>query len=252
MGHSYALWCKLYVCEHYPDLSALAAEWLVTRLASILSAKGGALLVPSAGRTPVGMYEHICRNYRDAIDWSRVVVFQMDEYEFGSAGNPTCFSNALRKQLVLPLGIKYAHFLSDEAGNPTGNPLAHEEAIDRLGGIDVAVFGVGRNGHLGFNEPGTPFDAVSGHVELHQDTLLANASSTDASDLPRHGLTLGLRVLRDAKTALVIATDKSKLRAVQTMLWGRPTTAWPVTALQGHPDVTVMVTESAFSQPPLL
>lgn len=197
------------------------------------------MFLPSAGRTPLGTYAALRAAHRRGLDWSRVVCAQMDEYEGVGDRDPRGFAAALRRELVEPLGIgRFLRFHDAEGG--LRRPLrAYERAVRTLGGVDVAVQGIGRNGHVAFNEPGDAGAEETRRVRLARSTCAANGV------LFTHGVTLGLGLLGEARETLVLMTGTAKRKAAEAVLFRPGGAANPAAALRRCGRVLVLLDPEA-------
>ncbi|NRR31511.1 6-phosphogluconolactonase [Oxalobacteraceae bacterium] len=215
------------------------AALLVSQLREVLEHKVQVVLVPSVGRTLQRAYEILRGEYREALDWGRVVCVQMDEYDGLAPGDPRSFAFALRRDLVAPLGIgSFLHFY-DAAGRPAGTPLDYEERLRALGGIDCALHGVGRNGHIGFNEPRKRAQSGSAVVRLRATTRAANGVAF------QYGVSLGLGLFREARRSIVVMLGAEKREAAHALLFGAPGPHNPVAELRHCPQLHVFLDHAA-------
>ncbi len=116
----------------------------------------------------------------------------------------------------------------------------YDDAIARAGGIDLAILGLGANGHIAFNEPGSAWDATTHVVELSVETRAANSLFAGESAVPRYGVTMGIATLRQARAVLLLVAGASKRHALEALRRGDPDRSWPVTSLLEHPNLTVL------------
>jgi len=209
-----------------PDYRSLSRE-----AAGIVSA--GIRLKPDlrlglpAGRTPVGMYEELVRIDRESsLDFSQVRTFNQDEYEGLPSGHPDSFHSYMRSNLFDHVNIPPAniYFPDDD----------YERTIVASGGIDLLVLGIGANGHIAFNEPGSGFESRTRRVELAEET----------PGPVRRGITMGIATIVDARKIVLLASGAAKQDVVRRALKGPVTEAVPASALQVHPDVTVILDEA--------
>lgn len=221
------------------EIAKTAAARVVASLGAALARKGRAVLVPSAGRTPRATYALLRAAHRHGLDWSRVVCVQMDEYEGVGDRDPCGFAAELRRELVEPLGIgRFLRFHDGDGG--LRRPLdAYERAVRALGGVDCALHGVGRNGHVAFNEPG---DA---RADTTRRVLLARATRVANGVLFTRGVTLGLDVLAGAREALVLMTGAAKRDAAASVLFRPEGVANPAAAIRRCGRVTVLLDPEA-------
>jgi glucosamine-6-phosphate deaminase len=225
-------------------LAARAAAVIVSTLQHAIDRHGGAVLVPSAGRTPTRTYQALRERYRDALAWRRVHVLQMDEYRGLAPDDPRSLARYLMDELVQPLRVGgFTHF-NDRAGRLL-RPL--DAYADAAGTIDLAVHGIGRNGHVGFNEPGSPIDSKVRSVRLAPSTLRANFATDADRQRCREGLTLGLAPLRAARNSLLLAIGIEKAAAMRRALNLPPSNRCPASRLRGCPNLLVLADTAAAS-----
>ena len=212
-------------------LAARAAALIAERLRGAIAAHGSAVLVPSAGRTPLPAYRALLGCHAAAVDWGRVHVVQMDEYRGLGASDPRSFARCLEDELVAPLRMGgFTHF--NDAAGALILPLAEYEA--RVVRIDLVVHGIGRNGHIGFNEPGSAIDSACRVVRLAGSTLRANGMEI------REGITLGVKSLLAAGGSLLLATGAEKASALGRACAGPPSERCPASLLRTGENVTVL------------
>ena len=220
-------------------IAELAAARIVAALRAALARRGRAVLAPSAGRTPLATYAVLRAAHRRSLDWSRVVCVQMDEYEGMGDRDPRGFAADLRRELVEPLGMGRFHRFHDGDGALRCPLDAYERAVRGMGGIDCAVQGIGRNGHVAFNEPGDPRGGATRRVRLAHSTCKANGV------LFTRGVTLGLDVLAEAKEALVLMTGAAKRDAAAAVLFRSGGKENPAAAIRRCGRVLVLLDPEA-------
>lgn len=229
---------KVQVCNT-DDTAHEAAACLVAEIAEVLRRKPHAVLVPSVGRTMVGIFDVLRRQHRHSVDWQRVICVQMDEYAGVACTDPSSFAFILRRDLVAPLGIgRFVHFY-DADGAAIVPPKQYEQHLRELGGIDCALHGVGRNSHIGFNEPRQSTRLTSGMVRLSHSTRRANEVEF------HHGISLGLGVLREASTSIIVLLGEQKRDASYQLLFGSYGPHSPVTELRRCARVSVYLDHAA-------
>ncbi len=223
-------------------LSRAAARWIVDTLSDRLKSAGHACLVPSAGRTPLATYAVLRDRYRDAIDWRRVHLVQMDEYKGLAPDDPRSFADYLRRHLVEPLGVgAFTHFNGAD-GRLLRSPAAYERDLPPL---DLVVHGIGRNGHIGFNEPGAAFTSATRPVRLSPSTLGANFVLDADRQACAMGVTLGLRCLLAARQSLLLAWGVEKADALRRALCDTPSSRCPASGLRLTGRLMVMADPDA-------
>lgn len=221
------------------DVARLAAARLVTELGALLQQKQQVVLTPSVGRTMAPIFEVLRQDYRNAIDWQRVVCFQMDEYAGMPSSDPASFAYSLRRDFIEPMGIgRFEHFYDGDGACKAG-PREYERKLRALGGIDCALHGVGRNSHIGFNEPRQSVRLSSGVVRLSPATRAANRVDY------QYGASLGLGVLREARSSIVVMLGEEKRDACYQFLFGGGGPQVPVSELRNCPQVSIYIDYAA-------
>lgn len=174
--------------------------------------------------------------------------FGMDEYAGLSPDNPQSYAHFMRTRLLAPVGIPQENLRlpSEETVAPapgaTDGRSVYDEMIASLGGIDVQIAGIGENGHIAFNEPGSSPTSWTRRVELAERTIAANARYfSDTSEVPREAFSMGVQTVLSAKKIILFASGRKKSLAIQRMLEGLPGKDCPASFLLTHADVTVFL-----------
>ena len=227
---------------------ALAAE-LVTRVRD----EPEVVLGLPTGGTPCELYAAMVRAYEAGeADWSRVRSFNLDEYWPMAPGHAQSFARFMREQLFEP-----AHFDPSRTHIPSGEVApeaialhcaAYETAIRAAGGIAMQILGIGLNGHLGFNEPGTSRDSRTDLVELAESTRERAAAAFAPEAVPARGITMGLGTILESEQIVVLAFGANKAEAVAASIEGPVDEACPGSLLQEHGQVRWLLDEAAASQ----
>jgi|SRR5580700_3617114 6-phosphogluconolactonase/glucosamine-6-phosphate isomerase/deaminase len=209
---------QISVHENHEQLSQKASEILLSSLEDTLLIKDRAIFIPSAGKSPTLLYK-ILAEHKNRLDWQKIIVVQMDEY-LSNNNDELSFKDYLNNNLIRPLKISNFLSLPKLSCNVVAKKYIdyHEQIIKDLGGIDIALHGIGINGHIGFNEPGSLPDQASGVFVLAPSTVSANQSSLSEQVCPPLGYSLGLKILAEAKKNIIIASGPSKKNAVQKLL----------------------------------
>ena len=204
----------------------------------------------AAGRSPEGVYRELVRLVQEEdLDLSRVTTFNLDEYEGLAPEDPNSFRFSLERELFQPGGLDPAriHFPSGLWGEQGAQDCAaFEESIRAAGGIDLQLLGLGRNGHLAFNEPGATRDSRTRRVRLAEGTR-ADAAATFGSleTVPTHAVTMGLATIREARRLRVLAFGATKTEALRGVLADPPDESLPACLLRAHPDVELWMDRAA-------
>ena len=237
---------SIVAVKDYAELSRIAANEVI----ETVNAKPGALLVLPTGRTPVGMFARLVEASRDGrVDFSAVRFVTLDEYAGIPGDDRRRLLAWLGRELLDPLEIPPEHVV---AFNPETEPSIEcariESAIGALGGIDLAVLGLGPNGHVGFNEPGSEPASRTREIVLTAESIASNAGYWGSEqDVPRTALTLGLATLFEAKSLVVIVSGQAKAEIVARTLSAPTGSDVPATALRAHPRITFMADAPALS-----
>ncbi len=202
----------------------------------------------ATGRTYQSIYPLFIEMVHDqGLDVSALTIFGLDEYlGYGQHHYDRTFRAAIERALETPLGlredqIKFPYYRTEY---PQFSSSLYEMLITKLGGIDLQLLGIGRNGHIGFNEPGSLFTSVTRVVNLTLETQEANGVDKDQA------MTQGLGTIAQARRILVVADTKAKATAVRMMLMVNPNINWPASSLRLHDDVTVIINPAAASKLP--
>lgn len=186
------------------------------------------------GTTPTPFYARLVK--QNNIDWSKITIFMLDSYYPQEPNDPESFYTYIKNNLLRHISLpeKNFHILGSNTKDPTVECSAYEEAINNAGGLDMAILGIGVNGHIAFNEPGTSFDSVT-HLSKLQDQKY------------NYGLTMGIQTIKQAKKIILLATGKSKATAVKNAIEGPVSQDCPASFLQKHPDTTFFLDDDAAS-----
>jgi glucosamine-6-phosphate deaminase len=216
-------------------LSARAAELMF----GAIHANPKIVLGLPTGRTPIGMYDRVvqecAREYRCFRD---VVTFNLDEYCGVPPDHPGSYFTYMKRHLFdhVDLDPRNTHIPNGMAPDPP----AYEAEIRRAGGIALTFLGLGRNGHIGFNEPGTPFDSRTRVVELTQSTRHANADLFPDGHVPTHAITMGIGTILESREIVLLAAGEGKEEAIARLRSREIGEEFPASALHTHDHVTVL------------
>lgn len=213
---------------------------------SITEFAGRALGI-ATGATPLGLYAELGRRAASgALDTAGLALVALDEYLGLGPSDEASFAAYVHSQVAAPLAIPSERVaVLDGMGDAQQECAAFERRIAEWGGVGVQIVGIGSNGHLAFNEPGTPFDSRTHVVRLSEQTRQDNRSSFMASAVPQFALTQGIATIMEAQRILLLARGASKAEAVARALTGAPDPSCPASVLQLHPDVVVLLDSAA-------
>ena len=203
------------------------------------------------GNTPRPVYAELVRLHAAGeVSFARATVFNLDEYVGLPLGHPASFRRFLSEALLehVDLPPERAHAPSATETDLDAAAAAYERAIADAGGIDLALLGIGRNGHIAFNEPGAAFDSRTRVVTLSEATRGANASAFGAAPVPRQAITVGIATLLEARRCVLLATGAAKAEAVEQAFEGSVSEQVPASALRRHPNLTAVLDRAAASR----
>ncbi len=216
--------------------------------AELIQRKPHARLGLATGATPQALYgELIRRNQLGQLSFSRVETFNLDEYLGIGPHHPRSFHRAMRDGFFAHVDIEPAntHLLAGDAADPDAEAEAYEALIQARGGIDLQILGIGRNGHIGFNEPGSSLGSRTRVKTLSRATLRDNQLGEPDFEAPTMAITMGIGTILDARALLVLATGAAKAAAVAAALEGPLAASCPASAIQLHPHATVVLDPEA-------
>ena len=234
----------------YKDTQAIGAAAAALFAAQVIQ-KPTSVLGLATGSTPIPAYAKMAELYAcGAVDYSSVPTDNLDEYVGLDHSHPQSYYSFMMEHLFSHINVPAGsiHVLSGTAPDPEAECAAYEKAIEAAGGIDLQILGIGRNGHIAFNEPDTSFAPATHVVNLTQSTIEANTRFFSCSDeVPRQALTMGIGSIMKARSIVLIATGADKADAVRALVNGAVSPACPASVLQLHPRVTVMLDAPAAS-----
>jgi len=215
---------------------------------ALVAQKPNAVLGLATGASPVPTYQRmIARHRAGGASFKSVTTFNLDEYCDLPVEHKNSYNTFMREQLFSEIDIQLGntHFLDGNCADEQAESARFSRAIEAAGGIDLQVLGIGRNGHIGFNEPAQAFTGEAFRVALTASTIEANSPYFTDRSMPEYAMTMGIEQILRARRIVLIATGDSKAEAVRAMLEGEVTPLCPASALQNHPDVTVYLDPAA-------
>lgn len=232
------------ICTDYNEASEKAYGLLLKEL----RLNPEAVLGLPTGSTPLGLYQCMRSGFSGGdFSYKRITTFNLDEYAGMDSGDPNSYYRFMKENLFDSIDVQAENTnIPSGLGDLEDNCRAYDSEIETAGGIDIQVLGIGRNGHIGFNEPGTPFKLTTHIAELTDHTREANARFFDSiDDVPARALTMGIKSIMNARKIILIATGEEKADAIFSTLHGSVTTACPSSILQLHPNLTVFIDSAA-------
>ena len=235
---------KVIVCKDYDEMSAKAFGIMK----ELLDAKKDAVLGLATGSSPVGLYKEMIQYYKDGYSYKDIKSYNLDEYVGIDRKDPQSYYTFMYENLFkdIDIDLNNTHV---PYGNTEADCKAYEDALSEVS-IDLQVLGIGQNGHIGFNEPGTPFEELTHIVDLTENTREANARffDNDINKVPTQAISMGIGTIMKSKKVLLVANGENKADAVKAMIEGPVDTACAASALQNHADVVVVLDEASASK----
>ena len=230
------------IIDSEKNIAACAAQ----RYVELLKEKPDAILGGATGSTPLGLYAELARLCKAGeISFAKARTFNLDEYVGLDGSHDQSYRYFMNENLFKHIDIDIQNTRVPD-GIDTSAAAAYDEEIAAAGGIDLQLLGIGVDGHIGFNEPGTPWDSCTHVVELHPSTREVNARFFNSIDeVPTHAVTMGIKTVMNARSIILIAIGKSKAEIIRDMIKGPITTDVPASILQLHPFVEVYLDEAA-------
>lgn len=235
---------KIIITKNYEELSAKAAEVML----GVVKQNPKAVLGLATGTTPLGLYAKMIADYKEnGTDYSQIRTVNLDEYKGLPKTHEQSYAYFMKKNLFDGLGIR-----SEQTNIEDGTAKEADEECARYDTLleelprDIQLLGLGSNGHIAFNEPGTPFGSGTHVVTLAESTVRDNARLfEDISEVPRKAFTMGIKQIMQAKKVLILASGSNKADAVYKMVKGEVTEQVPASVLQQHPDCTLIADGAA-------
>ena len=234
------------------DLGKWAANYICNRWKTA-NKKPFVLGLPTGG-TVEGMYAALVELVKKGeMSFENIISFNMDEYIGLPPTHPQSYHYYMKHHLFDHVDMKpeNIHILDGQAADLEAECKKYEQAIEEVGGIDLFLGGVGQNGHVAFNEPGSDLASRTRVIELTPSTIQANCRffDNDPAQVPTRALSVGIGTILDAKELLFLASGSSKLEAVTHLKNDDVTPEWPITALKTHPNATLLADEAAAIRP---
>ena len=240
---------EIIIKKDYETISREAADYI----AALLAVKPNAVLGLATGSTPIGLYQELVRRHKEeGLDFSKVVSFNLDEYLGLPPTHDQSYYYFMQENL-----FKHINVNPENIYVPNGmvKDVAayckwYEEEIDQYGGIDIQILGIGGDGHIAFNEPGSSLGSRTRVKTLDEQTIKDNARffGGDESQVPRYGITMGVGTIMEAKQVILIGNGEKKAKIIAAAIEGPITAQVTASVLQLHPQVTFILDEPAAKQ----
>ena len=238
---------KLIRTRDYDDMSRKAANIIAAQI--VLNP--ASVLGLATGSSPVGTYKNLVAMYEAGdLDFSQISSYNLDEYRGISRSNDQSYYYFMTENLFDHVNINKdaTHVPNGENLDAENECTTYEAAVRAIGGVDLQLLGMGRNAHIGFNEPCDEFPKATHCVDLTESTIEANKRFfASADDVPRQAYSMGIGTIMCAKKILVVVSGEDKAEALKNSVYGPVTPQVPGSILQFHPDVTIVADEAALS-----
>lgn len=235
---------KVIIAKNYDEASQKAAEIVI----DVVKNNPNAVLGLATGSTPLGLYAEMIKDHKqNGTSYKNIKTVNLDEYQGLDIESDQSYVYFMRHNLFYGLDIDL-----NNTNIENGKATDAQAECDRYNKLlaemqqDVQILGIGSNGHIAFNEPGTPFDSVTHTVDLTESTIKDNSRLfKNINDVPRRAFTMGLSNIMNAKKIVIMATGANKAKAVYGLVKGEITTELPASILQNHADCTLICDEAA-------
>ena len=238
---------KVIIAKDYDDMSKKAYEVMK----SVVTAKDDAILGLATGSSPIGLYKCMIEDYEKGnVSYKKVHSVNLDEYIGQGVGDEQSYVEFMRNNLFnhIDIDIKNTDLPSGKAADMQKECDRYNKKLDGLS-QDIQVLGIGSNGHIGFNEPNTPFGSETHVVDLTANTIKDNARFFKSIDeVPTQAISMGIKNVMHAKKILLVASGANKADAIKATVEGPVTEKVPASVLQLHPDCYIVVDEAAASK----
>lgn len=242
---------RLIIQPNYENVSRWAANYVAARINEFnpTEEKPFILGLPT-GSSPLGMYRNLIDlNKKGIVSFKNVITFNMDEYIGLPKEHPESYHSFMWNNFFSHIDIKpeNVNILNGNAKNPEDECARYEAKIKSVGGIDLFLGGIGPDGHIAFNEPGSSLTSRTRIKTLTHDTIIANSRffNNDVNQVPKTALTVGVGTVMDAKSVLIIVNGHNKARALRHGVEGGISQMWTISALQMHPKSIIVCDDAA-------
>jgi len=239
---------KVIQAKDYDDMSEKACEMITDSLKGLENP----VLGLATGSTPEGLYQRIIEKYEQKeISFQNAMTFNLDEYVGLAKDDPNSYYHYMNEKLFKHIDIpkEHIHIPNGTAADLEKECNDYEQLILAQNHIDLQLLGLGVNGHIGFNEPGTPFSSRTSVVDLVESTINANARFFDSiDDVPTQAISMGIKTIMESQEIILLASGESKAEAIAKLINGEVSEEFPASILKNHKRVTVIADEAALAK----
>ncbi|MGJ7910382.1 glucosamine-6-phosphate deaminase [Neobacillus sp. LXY-1] len=237
---------ELIKVKNYEEMSQKACALIVQQM---IEEGGNTVLGLATGSTPEGLYRSLIEKYQHKkVSFKNIITFNLDEYVGMKNEDRNSYHSFMNEKLFyhIDIPLEQTHVPNGVAAEPLKECEIYEEKIRHAGGIDIQVLGLGINGHIGFNEPGTSFSSRTNVIDLTPSTLQANARFfNDISEVPTKAITMGIGTIMESKKIVIMVSGENKAMALSKLINGPITEDFPASILQKHENVIIIADEAA-------
>ncbi|WP_436373591.1 glucosamine-6-phosphate deaminase [Cytobacillus sp. BC1816] len=238
---------KIIRTADYNHMSQKAAQLMIEKIRQ----QPGMTLGLATGSTPKGVYAELIKDHqKNGTSYEKITTINLDEYIGLLPSDPNSYRHFMNSELFdhLDIRLEHTHLPNGAAEDMPQESERYEQLIKDLANIDLQLLGIGRNGHIGFNEPGTSFHSRTHIVDLAESTRKANARFFNSiEDVPAQAITMGIASILDSREILLLASGSAKAEAIRQLVYGEPDEQFPASALKLHENVTIIADEEALS-----
>ena len=245
---------RLIIEPDYQNVSKWAANYIASKiLAAQPTQERPFVLGLPTGSSPLGVYKHLIElNKQGVLSFKNVITFNMDEYVGLPEEHPESYHSFMARNLFDHIDIprENIHILNGNTADLKAECAHYEQMIAEAGGIDLFIGGIGPDGHIAFNEPGSSLSSRTREKTLTTDTIIANSRffDNDITKVPHYALTVGVGTVMDAREVLILCNGHHKAGALQAAVEGPVTQSWTISALQMHQHGIIVADEPACDQ----
>lgn len=236
---------KLIRTSSYEELSQQAAAQIISKLKSDPKLNLGL----ATGSTPTGLYKNLIHDHKNnQTSYKQVNTFNLDEYIGISKKDPNSYHYFMCENLFnhIDIPLEQTHIPDGTANDLEEECRRYEQFIKEHGGIDLQILGIGQNGHIGFNEPGTSFDSRTHIIQLADSTRRANSRFFDSlEDVPTQAITMGIASIMESREIYLLVSGAGKAEALARLMNGEVSEDFPASVLKKHPNVTIFADQEA-------
>lgn len=237
---------QLIIKDNYKELSKEAAKIVIEQIKS----KPNSVIGFATGDTPLGLYKELIKAHKNGLDFSQIITFNLDEYLGLPDSHGQSYNYYMWDKLFNHINIKKenVNIPDGTAFDPEKFCEEYEAKIKKSGGIDLQILGIGRNGHIGFNESGSKFNSRTRIVNLTKQTRKDNAKFfEDINNVPVQAITIGISTILKSKKIILLANGKEKAENIRKLMNESKTEKFPASALKDHPNTIILVDKDAAS-----